>query len=57
MSVCECYVGSNDVMKARGITEIPDENTILDTLVVMQEDKWKKRSREGNITKKNMPSA
>ena len=39
MSVCECYVGSHGVMKARAITEMPDENTILDTLVVMQEDK------------------
>ena len=48
--------------KARAITERPDEGAILDTLVVMQEEKGKKgrKSRKGKemyITKKNMPSA
>lgn len=50
------------VAKARAITEMPDEGAILDTLVVMQEEKRKKgrKSRKGKemyITKKNMPSA
>jgi hypothetical protein len=33
-------------MKATAITMIPDEGTILDTLVVMQEDKRRKGGRK-----------
>lgn len=32
--------------KARAITEMPDEGAILDTLVVMQEEKRKKGEKE-----------
>lgn len=47
--------------KARAITEMPDEGAILDTLVVMQEEKRKKgrKSRKGKemyITKKTCPA-
>jgi len=50
------------VTKARAITEMPDEDAILDTLVVMQEEERKRgrksrKDKEMYIAKKNMPSA